>query len=103
MRSSSRPRSGFRRLTLSNWFANIAGSAPAPKWVAVLDTSVLVPVLATALAAKADELLGPLLTKFIVSNNTNHFRPGQKPFGLHLVTAQMFWHYLQRGAKAKLP
>jgi predicted nucleic acid-binding protein len=61
------------------------------------------PVLATGLAAKADELLGPLPTKFLVSNNSTDFTPGQKPFGLHFVTAQMFWHYLERGAKAKLP
>lgn len=175
---------------MSSWFASIVGSAPAPKWVAVLDTSVLVPaanasrddtvnvkvvraavsglfecvlsayiqeevrevlqrpefgytiqeieakfaplwstarflepvpyddpqllkvvhgdsddlpVLATGLATKTDELLGPLPTKFIVSNNTTDFTPGQKPFGLHFVTAVMFWHHLQRGAKARLP
>ncbi len=176
-------------MTLSRWFAGIVGSAPAPKWVAVLDTSVLVPaaiavrndtinvkvvraaiaglyecvlsehikdetreslqedfgleigeieakfaplwakariltpvpfddpqllkvvkgdrddlpVFATGLAAQADPLLGPLPTKFLVSNNSTDFTPGWKPFGLHFVTAQQFWHHLERGAMAKLP
>jgi hypothetical protein len=57
------------------------------------------PVLATGLAAKADELLGPLPVKFLVSNNSTDFTPGQKPFGLLLVTARMFWQYLERGAR----
>lgn len=61
------------------------------------------PVLATGLAATADPLLGPLPAKFLVSNNTTDFTPGQKPFGLHFVNARMFWHHLERGAKAKLP
>jgi len=177
-------------MTLSSWFAGIVGNAPEPRWVAVLDTSILVPaaiaerndtinvnvvraavaglyecvlsqyiqdetpevlqlpefgltigeieakcgplwaqarfltpvpyddpqllrvvkgddddlpVLATGLAAQADELLGPLPTKFVVSNNKKHFTPGWKPFGLRFVTAQMFWRLLERGANAKLP
>ncbi len=177
-------------MTLSSWFASIVGSAPEPRWVAVLDTSVLVPaaiaarndtinvkvvraavaglyecvlseyiqdetretlqrpefgftiaeidtrfaalwakarilepvpfddpallkvvhgdrddlpVFATGLAANADALLGPLPTKFLVSNNSTDFTPGWKPFGLHFVTAQRFWHLLEQGAGAKLP
>jgi hypothetical protein len=172
-----------------NWFANVVGRAPQPRWVAVLDTSVLVPaaiaarndtlnvkvvraavtslyecvlseyiqeetretlqedfgldigeieakfaplwakakfvtpmpfddpkllkvvkgdlkdlpVLATGLAVLADEILGPLPTKFMVSNNTTDFTPGWKPFGIEFVTAQQFWHRLERGAKAKTP
>jgi len=61
------------------------------------------PVFATGLAAQTDPLLGPLPTKFLVSNNSTDFTPGWKPFGLHFVTAQQFWHQLERGAKAKMP
>lgn len=175
--------------TLPSWFASVVGSAPQPRWVAVLDTSVLisagiagrndtinvkvvraavsglyecvlsdhiqeelrehlqadlglgiaeieatfaplwakarfvtpvphddpelvrvvkgdrddVPVLASALAVLADESLGPLPTKFIVSNNTKHFTPGWKPFGIEFITAQEFWHRLERVGKVKVP
>ncbi len=32
-------------MTLSNWFARIVGKGPEPRWVVVLDTSVLVPAV----------------------------------------------------------
>lgn len=61
------------------------------------------PVLSTGLAMFPDQLLGPLPTKILVSNNTKHFTPGDRPFGLHFMTPVMFWHKLQREAHAQLP
>lgn len=61
------------------------------------------PVLSTGLAMFPDALLGTLPTKILVSNNTTDFTPGQKPFGLHFMTAPMFWQKLQREAHAQLP
>lgn len=166
-------------MTLSNWFARIVGKGPAPKWVVVLDTSVLVPavlakrreslnvmivraavselfdcvlsdhirdeardvlqrpeagghslaaieaklaplwtvarfvdpvgdddaslaaivgndeqdapVFGTALAAFLIPDLAARPRKFIVSNNTHHFVPGQKPHGIELQDAAGFW------------
>jgi len=61
------------------------------------------PVLATGLAMYNDPLLAGLPHKFMVSNNTTHFTPGWKPFGIHFVTGQQFWHLLQQAGKARLP
>ena len=174
---------------MSNWFAAAVGTAPSPRWAAVLDTSILVsaaiathnntsnvgvvraaiaglyacvlseyikeevrevlqsdfghaigaidakfaplwavarmvtpvpfddpqlakvvhgdlddlPILATGLAMYADPLLAQLPRKFIVSNDTGDFTPGQKPFGMHFLTGHQFWQHLQQGTKAKLP
>lgn len=175
-------------MTLRDWFSSIAGSAPSPKWVAVLDTSVLVPaamhnqgvnakvvraaiaelyecvlseyirletrevlsrpeidiavaetdrrfqdlwvgswildpvpasdprllrvvkgdvkdlpVLATGLAIFAVPELAALPRKFLVSNNTTDFTPGQILYGLEFITGQAFWRRLEQGAGAKMP
>lgn len=166
-------------MPLSSWFARIVGKGPEPKWVVVLDTSVLVPavlatdpksanvrlvraavselfdcvlsefiqnetrevlqrpevgghslaaieaklaplwtvarfiepladdsnevaaivgndeqdapVFGTALAAYTVPELAARPTKMIVSNNTHHFKPGQKPHGIEFQDAVGFW------------
>lgn len=34
---------------------------------------------------------------FLVSDNTKHFRPGQKVYGITFVTAHQFWRMLSEG------
>ncbi|MDQ2912589.1 MAG: PIN domain-containing protein [Chloroflexota bacterium] len=56
------------------------------------------PVFATALAAYSIPDLAARPRKFIVSNNTHHFLPGQKPHGIEFQDAVGFWRQFQREA-----